>query len=95
MNPLTTGRCWTCDRTSCVVIATRAASDLAWGAFDAAKARAGGYRPDLKPLRDAAFESSNRVTRAEQECQANKVNWRVRALTAERALAVFQQEQRR
>lgn len=77
------GRCWTCDRVSCKVNSSQAERDRAWGAFDTAKARANGYLPEHESLRDAAFESSKATTAAEDDCTDHKVNWRIRALTAE------------
>lgn len=78
---ITNDRCWICDRVDCKVNSAGAERDLAWGAFDAAKAS--GYLPEHQGLRDAAFASSSAVTAAERDCLKHKVNWRARALTAE------------
>lgn len=76
-------RCPVCDRDACTVNSTQAERDLAWGAFDAAKARANGYQPEHEGLRDVAFAASKTVTNAEADCWSHKVNWRVRTLIAE------------
>ncbi len=78
------------DRSKCDINSLKNARDLAWKEFNLS-CTFGGFVPEDSAKKAVCYAATRAVTGAEKDCLKHAVDWRARALDAERVLDLWRE----